>query len=240
MLPGPPPERLRDSIADASICTCALGLQSRDIALADRVRYHVNVYWENAPDHRASRTLDWLNDACEAKLKKKDRDQGRVKYAALMSPASITFISRGASLSFDWKRPFMQANRAKLRLGKGKYVRGFPISLLLTTKLNTTDAHGKAQQIQPYVLLGTKKRLGMRAAVSKYELADVRCGPVRRMAMDTPCDPVRREADHFQCCLYTSTVALDVRFATEFEATALFECLKRKSEPGQAAAKSGP
>jgi hypothetical protein len=192
----------------------------------------VNVYWENAPDHRTSRTLDWLNDACEAKLKKKDRDQGTVKYAALMSPASVTFISRGSSLSFDWKRPFMQANRAKLRLGKGKYIRGFPISMLLTTKLKKTDAGGKAQQIQPYVLLGTKKRLGTRAAVGKYELADVRCGPVRRMATDTPCDPVRREADNFQCCLYTSTVALDIRFATEFEARALFDCLERKQEPG--------
>jgi hypothetical protein len=200
----------------------------------------MNVYWENAPDRRTSRTLDWLNDACEAKLKEKDRDQGMVKYAALMSPASITFISRGGSLSFDWKRPFMQANRAKLRLGKGQYIKGFPISLLLTEKLNTTDADGKVRQIQPYVLLGTKKRLGRRAAVSKYELADVQCGPVQRMTVNVPIDPVRRVADHFQCTLYTSTVALDVRFATEFEAKALLKCLNRKSEPGQAAAKSGP
>jgi hypothetical protein len=197
------------------------------------------VHWENAPDHRTSRTLDWLNDACEAKLKERDRDWGKVKYAALMSPTSIEFTSRAASLSFDWKRPFTQANRAKLRLGKGKYTRRFPISLLLTTKLNTTDTKGKVRQIQPYVLLGTKKRLGRSAAVSKYKLADVRCDPVGPMPVNTPRNPVRLVADRFQCKLYTSTVALNIRFATESEATALFEFLKRKSEPGHAAAKSG-
>jgi hypothetical protein len=227
------------------------------------------VHWENAPDHRTSRTLDWLNDACEAKLKERDRDWGEVKYAALISPTSIEFTSRAGSLrrrpctgrdavhgdlprlSFDWKHPFTQANRAKLRLGKGKYTRRFPISLLLTTKLDTTDTKGEVRQIQPYVLLGAKKRLGRRAAVSKYELADVRCDPcdlcdifdlcdpVGPMPANTLRNPIRRAADRFQCKLYTSTVALNIRFATESEAKALFKFLKQKSEPGHAAAKSG-
>src|SRR5215472_15137701 len=56
---------------------------SQDMAFADLIRYHVNVYWEKAPDRRATRTLDWLNDACEAKLKDEDRDHGEVKYTAL-------------------------------------------------------------------------------------------------------------------------------------------------------------
>lgn len=200
----------------------------------------MNVYWEKAPDRRTSRTLDWLNDACEAKLKKKDRDQGMVSYTALMSPTSITFTSRGALLSFDWKHPFMQANRAKLRLGKGEYIKDFPISLLLTAEMKTTNADGTDRQVQSYVLLGTKKRFGRRAVVSKYELADVRSGSVWQMPAGIPIDPVRRVADHFLCRLFTSTATLEIRFATEFEATALSDCLKRKSEPRPAAAKSGP
>src|ERR1700692_2765670 len=151
------------------------------MALADRVRYHVNVYWEKAPDYRTSRTLDWLNDACEAKLKKEDRDQGEVKYTALMSPTSIAFIFRDASLSFGWKHLITQVNRAKLRLGKGQYIGKFPISLLLTTEPNKTDADEKARQSQPYLLLGTKKRLGSRAAVSKYERTDICCDSVQRV-----------------------------------------------------------
>jgi hypothetical protein len=186
-----------------------------------------------------------------------------------MSPTSIEFTSRTASLrrwfyvgrvavhgdvprlAFDWKRPFIQANRAKLWLGKGKYTRWFPISILLTTELNTTDIKGNVRQIQPYLLLGTKKRFGRRPAVSKYELADVRCDPcdlcdlydlydhVGPMPVNTLRNPTRRSADRFQCKLYTSTVALNIRFATEPEAKALFEFLKQKSEPGHAAAKSG-
>ena len=187
----------------------------------------MNVYWENAPDYRTSRTLDSLNDACEAKLKKEDRDQGEVKYMALMSPASIV-VFRDASLSFGWKHLITQANRAKLRLGNGQYIRKFPSSLLLTTELNKTDADGKAQQIQPYVLLGTKKRLGRRAAV-KYERTNIRCDPVQ--PAEDPRDPVRRVKDHFQCMLHIGTVAIDVRFATEFEAMFLFKYLKPKSEP---------
>jgi len=201
------------------------------------------VYWENAPDYRTSRTLDWLNDACEAKLKKKDRDQGVVKYLALMSPASVRFISRGTALSFDTNHLFTQANRAKLRLGKGQYLRRFPISLLLTTELTTTDDNGAAQQIHPYVLLGTKKPFGRRAAVSRYERAQIECDSVRRVAAiprrparrvaairrqlvrrvravfghqaaATPSDPARRLADHFQCMLHVSTVDPDAQVRT--------------------------
>ncbi len=80
-----------------------------DMALAGRVRYHVNVFWEKAPDRRTSRTLDWLNDACEARLDEEDRDHGKVTYAALMSPTSIAFTFS----AFDWKRPFRRANRPR-------------------------------------------------------------------------------------------------------------------------------
>jgi hypothetical protein len=218
------------------LCT---GSALQDIALADRVRYHVNVYWEKAPDYRTSRTLDWLNDACEAKLTQEDRDRGAVKYTALMSPTKIAFIFRDPSLSFDWKHPFTQANRAKLRLGKGHYIREFPISLLLTTELSKTDADGKDRQVPPYVLLGTKKRLGRRPAVKKYEQTDIRCGPVRRVK-DISRNSVWTVVDRFQCMLHISTVAIDVRFATKSEATVLFQCLEPKPERQPAAAKGGP
>ena len=128
-MPGIPPRTTRDSTADACLCTCALGLQSRDMALADRVRYHVNVFWENAPDRRTSRTPDWLNDACEARLNEEDRDQGKVTYAALMSPTSVAFTFP----AFDWKRPFRRANRPR------NYTGGSPISLLVTTEPDATD-----------------------------------------------------------------------------------------------------
>ena len=195
----------------------------------------MNVYWEKAPDYRTSRTLDWLNDACEAKLTARERDEGAVEYTALMSPTSIVFISRDSSLSFDWKNPFTQANRAKLRLGKRQYTRKFSISLLVTAELNTTDADRKDRQVQPYVLFGTKKRLGRRPAVKKYGRADIRCCPVRPVTGISR-DPVRPLADRFECRLHISTVAMDVRFATESEATVLFQRLK----PEPAAAKSGP
>jgi hypothetical protein len=178
------------------------GLQPRDIALADRVRYHVNVFWEKAPDRRTSRTLDWLNDACEARLDEGDRDQGKVTYAILMSPTSVAFTFS----SFDWKRPFRQAKRA--RCG--------PISLLVTKKPDTTDANGTLPEMEQYVLFGMKRRLDGRPAVRKYKWADA--------------DAVNPDKDRSQCTLHTSTGNICVGFATEFEVNILVECLKPKSK----------
>jgi hypothetical protein len=155
-MPGIGSERLATATAHACLCTCALGLQSRDIALADRVRYHMNVFWENAPDRRTSRTPDWLNDACEARLDKEDRHQGKVTYVALMSPTWVAFTFP----SFYWKRPFRRARERK-------YTGGSPISLLVTTEPDTTTA------IESYALFGMKERLGKRAAVRKYRRADI-------------------------------------------------------------------
>jgi hypothetical protein len=192
------------------------GAELQDMALADRVGYHVNVYWEKAPDYRTSRTLDWLNDACEAKLEKEDRTQDKVEYTALMSPISMAFSFRDASLSLDWKHLFTPANRARLRLGKRQYAGKFPISLLLTTGLNTTH-DGSPRKVPPYMLLGTKKWPGRRAAVSRFELAHVSCGQVR---------PV---ADHFQCFLRITAVGnLEVRFVTKSEAQLLSKWLEPK------------
>jgi hypothetical protein len=191
------------------------------MALADWVRYHVNVYWEKAPDYRTSRTLDWLNDACEARLKKEDRNQDKVGYTALMSPTSIAFDFSDASLSFD----LMQPNRAELRLGKRQQIEKFPISLLLTAGLTTTD-DGNPRKIPPYVLFGTKNWPGRRAAVCRYERARVFCYSVQ---------PV---AGQFKCLLHITAVGdtglrfgIDVRFATEFEAELLFKWLEPEREP---------
>jgi hypothetical protein len=173
-----------------------------DIALADRVRYHVNVFWEKAPDRRTSGTLDWLNDACEARLDEEDRDQGKVTYAALMSPTSIVFTFS----AFDWKRPFRRANRPR------HYTGAFPISLLVTKTPDTTDVGGTPLEIEPHVLLGMKKGLGRRAAVRKCKLADIHA--------------VKPEKD-FQCTLHLSTEdTICVGFATKFEVNVLVECLK--------------
>jgi hypothetical protein len=172
-----------------------------DIALADRVRYHVSVFWEKAPDRRTSRTLDWLNDACEARLDEGDRDQGKVTYAALMSPTSIAFTSS----AFDWKRPLRRANRAR------HYTGGFPISLLVTKKPDTTDVGGTPLEIEPHVLLGMKKGLGRRAAVRKCERADIHA--------------VKPETG-LQCTLCLSAGTICVGFATKFEVDVLVECLK--------------
>jgi hypothetical protein len=213
-MPGYRPERLRDSTADARVCTSTLGLRSRDIALADWVRYHVNVFWEKAPDRRTSRTLDWLNDACEAKLDKEDRDQGKVTYAALMSPISVVFTFD----SFDWKRPFAQANLAKLHPGRRHYTEDFPfpISLLVTTKPDTTDAGRTPPEMESHVLLGMKKWLGRRAAVRKYRQ-----------------DDIKPETDDFQCTLRLSKGAIIVGFATKFEVDVLVECLKPNQRKNQ-------
>ena len=182
----------------------------RGMALADWVRYHVDVYWEKAPDYRTSRTLDWLNDACEAELKREDRNQDKVGYTALMSPTSIAFGFGDASLSFD----LMQPNRAELRLGKRQHIERFPVSLLLTAGRNTTD-HGNSRKIPSYVLFGTKNWPGRRAVVCRYERAHVSC------------DPVQSVADHFQCLLHITAVGdMDVRFATRFEAELLFKWLE--------------
>ena len=192
------------------------------------------MYWENAPDRRTSRTLDWLNDACEAKLKDDDRDHGEVKYTVLMSPVSIAFISRGAGLSFDRKRPFTQPNRAKVGLGKGKYTRKSPISLLLTEERTTNGAGERTPSTQRYVLLGMERWPGGRVQISKvrrYEWAILSCDKVEEVT-EAPRDPARRAVTRFQCMLHTGTADLDVRFATRPEAVFLSECLK----PGQESA----
>jgi hypothetical protein len=190
------------------------------------------VYWENAPDHRTSRTLDWLNDACEAKLGKENRQDGKVTYAILMSPLSIGFDD----VRFDWKHPLAQANRAKLRPGKrakpcpGKkgYTGKFPISLLLTKEPETVQANpeiaqanGATGQFQPYVLIGAMQRFGRRAAVGKYKYEKTE---IRRDPGQAP--------DDFWCRLYVRTGIIDVRFTTKFEADALVKCKKaKKLEP---------
>ena len=192
--------------------------------MASLIRYHVNVYWEKAPDRRTSRTLDWLNDACEAKLKDDDRDHGEVKYKALMSPVSIVFISR-----------------AKVRLGKRKYTRKFPISLLLTQERTTTGAGKATPQTQRYVLLGMERWPGGRVQVSKvkrYEWTILSCDKVEEVT-EAPRDPARRAVTRFQCMLHTGTADLDVRFATRSEANVLFDCLKPRTEPKAATVKSG-
>jgi hypothetical protein len=126
-----------------------------------------------------------------------------------MSPVSIAFRFP----SFDWKRPFTQANLTKLRPGKRKYT-GCPISLLVTTKPNTTNADRTTGEIEPDVLLlGVKKRLGGRATVKKYKVADIR--------------DAKSVAHGFQCKICISTFAIDVGFATRSEVDALLKCLKR-------------
>lgn len=189
----------------------------QDIVLADLIRYHVNVYWENAPDRRTSRTPDWLNDACEARINKKERHHGRVTYAALMSPLSIGFDN----LSFDLKHPLAHANRAKLRLSKRQYTGGFPISLLVVAaKPGTAGAGGATQQTEPHaLLLGMKKRLGRRAVVRKCMGAEIKRHP---------------DQDEFMCRIKVGTGTIDVGFATKFEVDTLFKYLNLSSEPGAA------
>jgi len=198
-MPRIPPRTTRDSTADACRCTCALGLQCRGIALADRVRYHVNVFWEKAPDRRTSRTLDLLNDACEARLDAKARHQGKVTYVALMSPTWVAFNFS----AFDWKRPFTRVNRARA-----------PISLLVTTKPDTTGVSKTAPTIESYVLFGMKKGRGRRAVVRECKWADI--------------DSVKPEKDHFWCTIRTSAGTIWVGFATKFEVNVLAECLNQK------------
>lgn len=184
----------------------------------------MNVYWENAPDRRTSRTPDWLNDACQAKLGRKNRQDGKVTYAVLMSPLSIDFDD----VRFDWVHPLAQANRAKLRLGKKGYTGQFPISLLLTREPETAQA-GETTEFQPYVLIGAMKRFGRRAAVGKhkYERAELDCDP-------------DQAPDDFQCKLHVGTGIINVRFATKFEVDALVNAKTLRKEAQTAAAESAP
>ena len=179
--------------------------------MAGLIRYHVNVYWENAPDHRTSRTPDWLNDACQARIKEKERRDGKVTYAVLMSPVSIDFYD----LSFDWKHPLAHANRVKLRLSKRRYTGRFPISLLVAAKPDTADA--AARKPEPNVLLlGMMKRLGRRAVVRRCMWSEIKRPP---------------EHDNFKCKLKVDTGIIDVGFATKFEVDTLLEFLEPKSGP---------
>jgi hypothetical protein len=188
------------------------------------------MYWEGAPDHRTSCTPDWLNDACEARLKKKDRAaHGEVKYEALMSPLSIDFSGLSA-LRFDWKHPFAQANRAKLLPGKRRYAGQSPISLLLTTEVEKTQADGTTEQVR-YVLLGTKKRFGRRATVSKHKY--------RRT--EHLCDSLQTP-DDYRFMLNVSPATVVVLFATKFEVNVLVDHSGPESKPQAepAAANRGP
>jgi len=166
--------------------------------------------------------VDWLNDACEAKLKADDREDDVVNYVALMSP-----ILAAGPRSFDWRHPFGQANRAKLRLGKGRYSGRFPISLLLTMEVSKNSVRGEPSRIQS-VLLGTKKWPGKRAAVGRYERTTIKCDQSRPVTIPSP-DPVRGAVNHFQCLLRIGTAGdIDIRFATESEAWHLLHWLNPK------------
>lgn len=73
------------------------------------------VFWQNARDERMLRTLDWINDECESRLRKDDRpSDGRVTYAALMSPLKVEIRHRRV---------------------KGYRAYSWPISLLITDDL---------------------------------------------------------------------------------------------------------
>jgi hypothetical protein len=53
------------------------------------------VFWQSARDERMLRTLDWINDECESRLRKDDRpSDGRITYAALMSPVKVEIRHR--------------------------------------------------------------------------------------------------------------------------------------------------
>jgi hypothetical protein len=61
------------------------------------------VYWQVAPDHRMLRTLDWMNDACEAKLRAKHRPAGgALTYRAIMSPVRVQISRRIGTKSLTW------------------------------------------------------------------------------------------------------------------------------------------
>jgi hypothetical protein len=205
-----------------------------DIAFADRIRYHMNVFWENAPDRRTSRTLDWINDACEAQLDKGDRHRGEVTYIALMSPVSIA-----ASGVVDLRHPLTQANRAGLRPTRKKYTGKYPISLLLTTGL-AIEGETK-EKAPPYVLFGTKKWRGSYAAVGKYRRNEVKIArDAAEQAADPP-PPYEAESvdDGFLCKIRISKITIDVTFATRSEADVLIGFLESEPQPKVVAAESG-
>ena len=131
------------------------------------------MYWQDAPDYRTSRTLDWMNDVCEARLAKNDRDNGKVTYAALMSPASVAVSFRdtcGRAQCTKW-HTLCRAWQSRKYWGRASYLNRFPISLLLTAEPANPAAAA------PYLLLGAKKRVGRRAGVSRLERADISCVP---------------------------------------------------------------
>jgi hypothetical protein len=61
------------------------------------------VFWERAPDQRMLRTLDWMNDECEAAIKKRERRDGTITYRAIMSPVQVRVTRpRGRALTARW------------------------------------------------------------------------------------------------------------------------------------------
>jgi hypothetical protein len=175
------------------------------------------VYWQDAPDHRTSLTLDWMNDACEARIAKRDRDcrNGKVTYEALMSPISVTFIFPGTGTGTGTGTQFdlMRANLSDLPWGKRKYIEKFPISLLLTAMLGDNAVDETTNRVQ-YVLVGTKKRLGRRAEVRRYGRTTISCAAAESAD------------DIFRCLLRHATSGdIEIRFSTKAEADFLRDWL---------------
>ena len=86
------------------------------------------MFWQKAPDERMIRTLDWINDACEEKLRLGDRSsRGEVKYEALMSPTEVKIKRPGRrDQSFYWPITLLITDRWVLvgtKRGRGRRAR---------------------------------------------------------------------------------------------------------------------
>jgi hypothetical protein len=75
------------------------------------------------------RTLDWINDVCESKLRTNDRPRdGRITYAALMSPVKVHIWQRraGRYREFAWPISLLITDDLVLigtKRGKGRRAR---------------------------------------------------------------------------------------------------------------------
>jgi len=98
---------------------------TRSVKLGDTISH---MYWQVAPDHRMLRTLDWMSDACEAKLRAKDRTDGAVTYDAIMSPIRVQISHRrGRTRSVAWPVSVLITDKwlivaTKKRLGRRAWV----------------------------------------------------------------------------------------------------------------------
>jgi hypothetical protein len=96
--------------------------------------------WQFAPDERMLRTLDWMNDGCEAHLMRRKPKSNKIIYRAIMSPVRVSLPPSRISYakSSQWPVSLFVTDDAlvvgiRRRLGRSVGVRRFELGQITTS-----------------------------------------------------------------------------------------------------------